>query len=134
MARRTIKDCEQLIEKQAAIIENLNARINQLETEKDQAIMEDPRVVEILSECKRLEARNQYLEKKNGELQERISAQPGRTHNERGAGRKPMDEKMQGSLEQFRTLVESGWERDNIMRHMSISLPTYYRYRKIIKN
>lgn len=55
-------------------------------------------------------------------------------HNARGAGRKPMDTKMQQQLNSFQELIEAGATREQIMASLHIGKATYYRYKQHVKN
>ena len=59
--------------------------------------------------------------------------QPTSKHNERGAGRKPSQERL-NAIEQMRVLLESGVSEQNIMKQLGISRATFYRYKRSLKN
>lgn len=61
------------------------------------------------------------------------SEQPKHKHNERGAGRKPSQERLD-AIEQMRILLESGMNEQDIMDKLGISRATFYRYKKSINN
>lgn len=54
-------------------------------------------------------------------------------HNERGAGRKPSQERL-NAIEQMQALLESGMNEQDIMNKLGISRATFYRYKKSINN
>lgn len=54
-------------------------------------------------------------------------------HNERGAGRKPSQERL-NAIEQMQELLESGMSEQDIMNKLGISRATFYRYKKSINN
>lgn len=59
--------------------------------------------------------------------------QPKTKHNERGAGRKPSQERL-NAIEQMKTLLKSGISEQDIMNTLGISRATFYRYKKSISN
>ncbi len=54
-------------------------------------------------------------------------------HNERGAGRKPSQERL-NAIEQMQALLKSGMSEQDIMNKLEISRATFYRYKKSINN
>lgn len=54
-------------------------------------------------------------------------------HNERGAGRKPSQERL-NAIEQMQELLKSGMNEQDIMNKLGISRATFYRYKKNINN
>lgn len=54
-------------------------------------------------------------------------------HNERRAGRKPSQERL-NAIEQMQELLESGISEQDIMSQLKISRATFYRYKKSINN
>lgn len=54
-------------------------------------------------------------------------------HNERGAGRKPSQERL-NAIEQMQALLKSGMSEQDIMNKLGISRATFYRYKKNINN
>ena len=54
-------------------------------------------------------------------------------HNERGAGRKPSQERLK-AIKQMQTLLKSGTSEQDIMNKLGISRATFYRYKKNINN
>lgn len=54
-------------------------------------------------------------------------------HNERGAGRKPSQERL-NAIEQMQALLKSGMSEQDIMNKLGISRATFYRYKKSINN
>lgn len=54
-------------------------------------------------------------------------------HNERGAGRKPSQERL-NAIDQMQTLIKSGISEQDIMNKLGISRATFYRYKKSINN
>lgn len=54
-------------------------------------------------------------------------------HNERGAGRKPSQERL-NAIEQMQALLKSGMSGQDIMNRLGISRATFYRYKKSINN
>lgn len=54
-------------------------------------------------------------------------------HNERGAGRKPSQERL-NAIDQMQTLIRSGISEQDIMNKLGISRATFYRYKKSINN
>lgn len=67
------------------------------------------------------ELRNKYQNLKN------------ETHNSRGAGRKPSQDRLD-AIEQVRVLLHSGYSDPDIMKRLGISRATFYRYKKSINN
>lgn len=53
-------------------------------------------------------------------------------HNERGAGRKPSQERL-NAIEQMQTLLKSGMSEQDVMTQLGISRATFYRYKKSIR-
>ena len=51
-------------------------------------------------------------------------------HNERGAGRKPSQERL-NAIEQMQMLLKSGMNEQDIMNKLGISRATFYRYKKV---
>lgn len=54
-------------------------------------------------------------------------------HNERGAGRKPSQERL-NAIDHMQTLIKSGISEQDIMNRLGISRATFYRYKKSINN
>lgn len=59
--------------------------------------------------------------------------QPKSKHNERGAGRKPSQERL-NAIGRMKELLESGTSEQDIMGKLGISRATFYRYKKSLNN
>ena len=74
------------------------------------------------------------LREKVASLEEEIQKLKNKTtHNARGAGRKPSQERL-NMVEQVRTMIDSGRSDVEIQKALNISKSTFYRYKKSISN
>lgn len=80
---------------------------------------------DLISENKNLKRENEKLQEENQKL---IS---DTTHNSRGAGRKPSQERI-NAIEEVRKLLKVGTNEKEIMNKLDISKATFYRYKKEI--
>lgn len=84
---------------------------------------------------KKLEQQNRQLKSENEKLQDQINdtSPAQRIHNERGAGRKPSQERL-NTIEVVKEMLNDGHSEQEIMNHLKISRATFFRYKKCIKN
>ena len=87
-------------------------------------------IVEQEARIKAQEAQIARLQKYVELLQGRPIEGAGKPHNERGAGRKKDDEKMQALRMDYKLLQEEGLDMAAIMDRLQISRATYFRLKK----
>lgn len=122
--------------------------IKDLEKENEQLRQSGRELQNQLKECqklnfdtnyiKKLEQQNEQLKSENKKLQNQINSTNNtnftqKIHNERGAGRKPSQERIE-AIEIVREMLNNGSSEQEIMEHLNISRATFFRYKKCIKN
>ena len=145
MARQTkdqqIAELKQQLASCRELVETLNREKNDLMNIRENEFLKSPTYLQMADRISFLEDRlslaesnYQKLKNDNTALKKSASTAAKPKHNERGAGRKPMDDAMKRNLERFKKLIDDGYTRDQIMNKMGLSQATYYRYKRVIKN
>lgn len=113
----------------------VSQELRKLQENEEETFRQLPMYKQMMDEISRLKVYNGILQrqldkarKKNDHLIDQLNERPEQTHNARGAGRKPHDEKQQDRYRKFEDLLAEQKSMNEIMDIMKISRSTYYNY------